>query len=77
MKMMERGELDSSSPVSAVDHGSEKDGEARVDNRRPGVEKRSKPPLLASEVSSSWAGVAWFDPNDPRLVLSGPDSKGY
>ncbi|PVH83165.1 carbohydrate-binding module family 43 protein [Cadophora sp. DSE1049] len=45
------------------------------------VGKGIKRKPLASEISSSWAGAAWFNPNDARQVLPGgravsPDVRG-
>ena len=57
--------------VSRIDPEIEElDGTSRVEEDTV-LEKGIRRKPLASEISSSWAGTAWFDPNDPRQVLSG------
>ncbi|KAK0117670.1 1,3-beta-glucanosyltransferase gas1 [Cadophora gregata] len=51
----------------------ELDGMSRVEGDVvAGKGIRRKP--LALEIAPSWAGAAWFDPNDPRQVLPGDDT---
>lgn len=77
-KPQERGEY---AAVPRIDPEVEElDGTSRVEEDAV-LGKGIKRKPLASEISSSWAGAAWFDPNDPRQVLPGgraasPDRRG-
>lgn len=73
----ERGEY---AAVPRIDPEVEElDGTSRVEEDVV-LGKGIKRKPLASEISSSWVGAAWFDLNDPRQVLPGravsPDAHG-